>query len=93
MKILFLILQLIINCLKLLIPGWARRMSAENLMLRNQLITVAHKQKRSPKLAASDRIIFSILAGMISTKRLSRIAITIKPATLLKFHRAFVIFK
>ena len=31
-----------------------------------------------------------MLAGMVSTKRLSRIAIAIKPATLLKFHRAFV---
>ena len=43
MKILFLILQLMITRLKLLIPGGARRVSAENLMLRNQLITVARK--------------------------------------------------
>ena len=59
-------------------------------MLRSQLIAVSRNQKRAPILTTTDRIIFGMFTGMISTKRLSRIAIALKPATLLKFHRNLV---
>ena len=71
-------------------PGGVRRIAAENLALRKQLITVSRHYKRSPKLTATDRLVFGILASMISTKKLSRITITLKPATLLKFHQILV---
>jgi hypothetical protein len=67
-----------------------RTIAAENLALRKQLMTLARHHKRSPKLTAYDRVIFGILASMMSIKRLSRIAIILKPAIILKFHHALV---
>lgn len=59
-------------------------------MLRQQLIRLSRRYKRSPKLTSSDRILFALLGGWIKPKRLSRILILLKPATLLKFHKALV---
>ena len=89
-KIIAFILQYIFAWLRLLRPGGARALIAENIALRKQLLTVSRHQKRSPKLTAAERIIFGILAPMISAKRLSQVAITLKPATFLKFHKALV---
>ena len=79
-----------ITWLRLLIPGGVRRIAAENIALRNQLIILTRNKKRVPKLTIFERITFGILAGCITHKRLSRIAIALKPATFLKFHRAIV---
>ena len=43
--------------------GGMRRVAAENIMLRQQLIIMA--SKRSAKLYTSDRFIFGILASII----------------------------
>jgi len=90
MNILLLIPRFITVWLRLLMPGGTRRIAAENIALRNQLITLTRNQKRAPKLTTFERITFGILAGFLSYKRLSRIAIALKPATMLKFHRALV---
>ena len=49
--------------IKILIFGGMRKVAAENIMLRQQLIVMARKQKRSPKLHTSDRFIFVLLAS------------------------------
>jgi putative transposase len=90
LRLIAFISSFIILCLRLLLPGGVRRIAAENLALRKQLITVSHHCKRSPKLTAIDRVVFGILTSIINTKRLSRISITLKPATLLKFHQILV---
>lgn len=90
MKLITLILNFITVWLRLLTPGGVRRVAAENIALRNQLILVSRHPKRAPKLTLFDRILFGILTSMIGAKRLLRVAIVIKPATLLKFHRALV---
>ena len=84
------VLNFIILFIRLLLPGGIRTVAAENLALRKQLIYFSRGMKRSPKLKTSDRIIFGCLSSMISIKCLSKIAITLKPATLLKFHKALV---
>ncbi len=76
--------------LRILRPGGARAIAAENIALRKQLIALSRHRKRSPELSVLDRILFGVLTSMISAKRLSRIAIALKPATLLKFHKALV---
>lgn len=90
MKIIVFILSIIVVWLKLLRPGGVRLVAAENIALRKQLILLSRKQKRAPKLITFDRIIFGFFSSFISAKRLSRIAIIIKPATILKFHKALV---
>ena len=76
--------------IKLSRPGGAKAIAAENMVLRQQLIKLSRKHKRSPKLKISERILFGVFASWISPRRLFRIAIILKPATILKFHRALV---
>lgn len=89
-KFLTVILNFISVWLRLLRPGGLRMIVAENIALRKQLIVLSRHQKRAPNLTTFDKIVFGVLAAMISAKRLARLAIAIKPTTLLKFHKALV---
>lgn len=70
--------------------GGVKAIVAENMMLRQQLSRLSRQCKRSPKLKTSDRILFGMLASWLNQKRLFRVAILLKPATIIKFHRALV---
>ena len=90
MKLLALISSYVVLCLRLLSPGGLRAVAAENMVLRQQLITLSRERKRAPGLTFIEKITFGLFASMISAKRLTRIAIILKPAMLLKFHKALV---
>ncbi len=90
MKILAFCLSYIAVWVRVLSPGGARAVAAENITLRKQLISLSRHVNRSPKLTVADRIIFGFLGGLISARRLLRIAVILKPATILKYHRALV---
>ena len=75
--------------LKLIRPYGVKTVAAENIALRQQLILLGRNQKRSPKLTTSDRFIFGMLIALINPKRWLKIAIVIKPKTLLKFIRHY----
>ncbi len=47
-------------------------------------------RKRSPKLTAFDRFFFGLVAFFVKGQRLDRLAVILKPATILKFHKALV---
>ncbi len=72
------------------LPGGAKRVASENIVLRQQLIVLARHQKRAPNLMTAERFVFGLLVSLINPKRLSKLAIILKPATLLKFHQALV---
>jgi putative transposase len=76
--------------IKILRPSGAKSIMAENILLRQQLISIARHHSRSPKLTPWDRIIYAVSMVWINPKRLLSIAVVIKPATLLKFHQALV---
>lgn len=76
--------------LRLLLPGGTRKIAAENVALRKQLMTMTRGMKRSPKLQTSDRIFFGMLGAIISIHRLEKISILLKPDTILKFHKALI---
>jgi putative transposase len=76
--------------IKLSRRGGVKAIAAENLLLKQQLITLKRNQKRSSKLTPSDRFIYGILLSWINPKRLLKTAIIIRPGTLLKFHKALV---
>lgn len=80
----------LLTLLKLSKPGGAKALLAENMAMRQQLVIVGRQRQRVAKLTASDRFIFGVLAGLIAPPRLRKIAVVIKPATLLKFHKALV---
>ena len=85
-----LLIHFILTLSKLLRPGGVKAVMAENLALRQQLITVNRPRKRAPTFTTFDRFFFGFIAFLIGEQRLRKIAIILKPATLLKFHRALV---
>ena len=89
-NIIRLIFTFIFALLRLLRPCRAKTLAAENMMLKQQLITVGRRCRQSPKLKTSDRFIYGFLTSLITLKRLSKVSVIIRPSTLLSFHQALV---
>jgi len=89
-NIIRLIFNFIFALLKVLRPGGAKALAAENMVQRQQLITVSRQHKQSPKLKTSDRFIYGFLMSLMNLKRLSKVSVIIKPSTLFSFHKALV---
>jgi transposase InsO family protein len=85
-----LLIHLLTTVARLLRPGGARSLVAESLLLRQQLLILNRGRARAPNLKLSDRLIAALCCGWIRSARLRRVAIVLKPATLLAFHRALV---
>ena len=91
MKNLFILLfHFLRTFLILMKPGGAKALLAENITLRKQLILVKRTRKRVPNLNVWDRLYFAFLTAIIYPKRIARVAIIIKPSTLIKCHRAMI---
>ena len=86
--------ELLIHCIvtlfRLMKPGGAKLVVADTLVMKQQLIVISRRKKKSPPLATSDRFLFGILALFLGEKRLRKVAIICKPATILSFHKALV---
>src|SRR5687768_3228603 len=83
-------IHLIVTVAKLLLPGGARSIVSESLLLKHQLLILNRSRARAPNLRPIDRIIASVCAGLMRPARLLRSAIVLKPSTLMAFHRALV---
>ncbi len=62
----------------------------ESIAMKHQLIVMNRARKRSPALVTRDRFLFGFLAMLIGERRLQKVAVIIKPATILAFHKALV---
>ena len=71
-------------------PDGHKRLIFENLAMRQQLLTLARKHHKSPPLKPIDRIVLAMASLLIPLNKISRVAIIVKPATILKFHRLLV---
>src|SRR6266851_6533378 len=71
-------------------PGGARAVIAESLLLKHQLLILNRSRKKAPKLRALDRILLGLGAMLVSPQRIPKLAVAIRPSTLLRFHRALV---
>jgi hypothetical protein len=60
---------------------------AESLLLKHQLLILNRSRNRAPRLTPWDRLLFGVGAFLVAPNRLPKIAIGIKPATLLRFHQ------
>jgi putative transposase len=58
--------------------------------MKQQLIVLNRHRKRAPSLVTSDRLLFGLLAVLISERRLQKVAVIFKPATVLAFHKALL---
>lgn len=86
-RLLYIIFSLLFKVLK---TGGVSSIVAENIILKQQLIILSRNRKRCPDLLNGDRLIFGFLSRYINIKRLIRLAILIKPITLIKLHKIFV---
>ncbi|WP_198683850.1 hypothetical protein [Peristeroidobacter agariperforans] len=87
---LILIAHLIVTTVRIVIPGGARAIIAESLLLKHQLLILNRPRKKAPRLHTLDRILLALSAMLVSPRRMFKVAVALRPATLLRFHRALV---
>ena len=83
-----LFVHLIVTLARLAGPGGIRSVVAESVLAKQQLLILNRSRQRSPNLRTSDRLVAGLCALFIRPARLIRLAIVLKPSTLLGFHRA-----
>ena len=88
--LLILAVHLLVTFAKLLRPGGLRAVAAESLLLKHQLLISNRFRLRAPNLTTLDRFVLGLTMLFVSPRRISKLGAVIKPATLLKFHKAFV---
>ena len=71
-------------------PGGVRAVIAEHLLLKQQLIVLRRPRQRAPRLTVSDRLLFGFGSLFLSPGRIRKVAIGVRPSTLLAFHQALV---
>ena len=88
--LLILAIHLLVTLAKLLRPGGARRVAAESLLLKHQLLISNRSRRRAPNLTMIDRLVLGLTTIFVSPHRILKLSVSIRPATLLKFHKALV---
>ncbi len=79
---------LIVTVFRLMRPGGGRAVVAESLLLKHQLVVLNRGRDRAPNLHPMDRVIAGLCTLVIRPRRLLRIAVVLRPSTLLTFHAA-----
>ena len=91
MSLLFsLIAHLLVTLARLAKPGGLGAVVAESLAVKHQLLILKRARRRAPYLTSWDRLALGVCTLLVSPKRLSKMAVILKPSTLLYFHRALV---
>ena len=88
--VLILAIHLLVTVAKFLRPGGARRVVAESLLLKHQLLISNRSRRRAPNLTMLDRFVLGLTTLFLSPHRIPRLSVSIRPATLFKFHKALV---
>ena len=87
-EVFYLLFHLLTTLAKLIRPGDYRTVIAESLLLKQQLIIHSRPRQRAPNLSTRDRALLGFWSLFLNPKRIVRVAIIIKPSTLLSFHNA-----
>jgi len=91
MKHLFLLLAHLFTLIaKLIGPGGARAVIAENLLLKQQLLIISRSRQRAPNLSAIDRFVFGFWSLFLRPGRIHKSAVILRPSTLFRFHQFLV---
>ena len=88
--LLILAIDLLVTAAKLLRPGGVPAIGAESLLLKHQLLISNRSRHRAPNLTTIDRLVLGLTTVFVSPCRIPKLGALIKPATLLKFHKALV---
>ena len=88
--LLLLVVQLIVTLAKLARPGGAGSVIAESLLLKQQILICRRSRRRAPPLTTIDRFVLGLTTMFVRSRRIAKLAAILKPATLLRFHKALV---
>jgi len=83
-----LLIHLMVTLAKLMGPGGAKAVVADSLLMKQQLLVINRSRQRAPNLSALDRFLLGFWSLFLSPHRILRVAVVIKPSTLLRFHEA-----
>ncbi len=86
--LLVLAVHLLATIAKLMRPGGVRAVVAESLLLKQQLLISGRARRRAPNLNSFDRFVLGLASLFIPVSRLPKLAVVLKPKTLLRFHEA-----
>jgi putative transposase len=89
-NLLLALLHFAVMAAKLCGPGGVRSVMAENLLLKRQLIVLRRGRRRAPRLTLGDRLLSGFGSLFLSPGRIRKVAIALRPSTLLAFHQALV---
>src|SRR5260370_34619295 len=89
-ELFILISHLLVTLAKLGSRGGLGAVAAESLAVKHQLLIMKRAQRRAPNLTSWDRLVLGVCALLVSPKRVSKMAVILKPSTLLYFHHALV---
>ena len=85
-----LFVHLLTTIARLMCPGGARAVVAESLLLKHQLVVLNRGRERATNLHPMDRVMAGLCTFFIRPSRLLRVAVVLRPSTLLAFHSALV---
>ena len=88
MHLLILAVHLLATIAKLVRPGGVRAVVAESLLLKHQLVISRRARRRAPNLNSFDRLILGLGSLFVPPCRIPKLAVILKPRTLLRFHAA-----
>ncbi len=88
--LLLLAVQLIVTLARLARRGGVRSVIAESLLLKQQLLISRRSRRRAPSLTTIDRFVLGFMTLFVRPRRIVKLAVVLKPATLLRFHKALV---
>ncbi len=81
MKYVLLLVHLLTSVARLLGPGGAKAVIAENLLLKQQLMVLTRARRRAPNLEGPDGFSLRFLSLLLSQPRISKVAITLRAST------------
>ena len=88
--LLLLVVHMFVTLTRLARPGGARSVVAESLLLKHQLIIGGRSRRRAPPLTTVDRFVLGLTTLLVRPRRVAKLATILKPATLLRIHKALV---
>ena len=85
-----LFIHLLTTIARLMRPGGARAVVAESLLLKHQLVVLNRGREHATNLHPMDRVMAGLCTLFIRPSRLLRVAVVLRPSTLVAFHAALV---
>lgn len=86
--LLILAIHLLATIAKLVCPGGVRAVVAESVLLKHQLLISSRARRRAPNLNSFDRLLLGLGSLFVPPSRIPKLAVILKPRTLLRFHEA-----